>query len=118
MQQTDLSSFLPGNLLAYSDAMSMQHALELRSPFLDHRMIETVETISAGTRFAAGPKSILKHIAARFLPGSVLDRSKRGFNPPIGAWLKADLRSLVHDRLTPSSMNLFGIEWALSLIHI
>src|SRR5690606_18300975 len=37
MQWTDLQSFLPGNLLAYGDAMSMRHSLELRLPLIDHR---------------------------------------------------------------------------------
>ena len=68
MQATDLLSFLPGNLLAYGDAMSMMHALELRLPLLDHRLIELVQALSAGCRFASGKKTLLKAAARKLLP--------------------------------------------------
>ncbi|CAA7621650.1 asparagine synthase (glutamine-hydrolyzing) [Magnetospirillum sp. UT-4] len=112
MQQTDLVSFLPGNLLAYGDAMSMAVALELRLPFLDHRLVEAVGRISAATRFAAGKKTILKAVARRLLPPEIVDRPKLGFNPPMGLWLKNELKPLVAERLTPARMAALGLESA------
>ena len=111
MQQTDLLSFLPGNLLAYGDAMSMAVALELREPFLDHRLVEAVGRVASATRFAHGKKSILKAVARRLLPGEIVDRPKLGFNPPMGVWLKNDLKGLLSERLTRARMAALGLEW-------
>ena len=112
MQQTDLLSFLPGNLLSYGDAMSMAVALELRHPFLDHRLIECVGHMAAATRFEGGKKAILKAVARRLLPAAIVDRPKLGFNPPMGMWLKTDLKAMVAERLTPERMAALGLEWA------
>jgi asparagine synthase (glutamine-hydrolysing) len=111
MQQTDLLSFLPGNLLSYGDAMSMAVALELREPFLDHRLVEAMGRIAPATRFAAGKKSVLKAVARRLLPAEIVDRPKLGFNPPMGVWLKNDLKGLVAERLTSARMQALGLEW-------
>lgn len=111
MQQTDLVSFLPGNLLAYGDAMSMAHALELRLPLIDHRLIETVGTLAPGLRFQDGMKTLLKAVARRLLPAEIVDRPKRGFNPPMGVWLKTDLKGLVQDRLRPETLADLGLAW-------
>jgi asparagine synthase (glutamine-hydrolysing) len=111
MQQTDLLSFLPGNLLAYGDAMSMRHGLELRLPLIDHRVIEAVQRLSPELRFQGGMKTLLKAVARRLLPASVVDRRKRGFNPPMGVWLKNDLADLVAERLTPKTMASAGLAW-------
>jgi asparagine synthase (glutamine-hydrolysing) len=111
MQQTDLCSFLPGNLLAYGDAMSMAHALELRLPLLDHRLIETVSALDPTLRFAQGQKTLLKALAAKLLPREVVERPKRGFNPPMGVWLRRDLAPLVAERLTPERLARLSIAW-------
>lgn len=111
MQETDLLSFLPGNLMAYGDAMSMMHALELRLPLLDHRLIELVQALSAGCRFAAGKKTLLKAAARRLLPAEIVDRPKLGFNPPMGLWLRNELAPMVAERLTPERMAVLGLEW-------
>jgi len=111
MQQTDLCSFLPGNLLAYGDAMSMSHSLELRLPLIDHRLVEVVQTLGPDIRFANGAKTLLKAVARRLLPAEIVERPKRGFNPPMGVWLKHDLKSLVDERLTVETMGALGLEW-------
>jgi len=111
MQETDLLSFLPGNLMAYGDAMSMMHALELRLPLLDHRLIEQVQRLSAGCRFSAGKKTLLKAAARRLLPAEIVDRPKLGFNPPMGLWLRNELAPMVAERLVPERMRALGLEW-------
>jgi asparagine synthase (glutamine-hydrolysing) len=110
MQQTDLQSFLPGNLLAYGDAMSMSHAFELRLPLLDHRVVEMVGRLDPALRFAEGKKTLLRAVAARLLPASIVNRPKRGFNPPMGLWLKRELAGLVAERLQPSRLEAIGIS--------
>ncbi|MGE4279318.1 MAG: asparagine synthase (glutamine-hydrolyzing) [Magnetospirillum sp.] len=112
MQQTDLVSFLPGNLMSYGDAMSMAVALETRHPFLDHRLVEAVGRMSAATRMDGGKKAILKAVARKLLPPAIVDRPKLGFNPPMGIWLKTDLATMVTERLTKGRMAELGLEWA------
>ncbi|MSO54315.1 MAG: asparagine synthase (glutamine-hydrolyzing) [Rhodospirillales bacterium] len=111
MQETDVRTFLPGNILAYGDAMSMRHSLELRLPLLDHRVVEAVGEIPAALRVKGGSKAILKAIARRLLPPALVDRPKVGFNPPLSVWLKRDLGRVVDERLTPQSMATLGIDW-------
>ena len=111
MQQTDLVSFLPGNILAYGDAMSMATALELRTPLLDHRLVEAVGRLSPSLRFAAGKKTLLKAVARRLLPDAIVDRPKLGFNPPMGVWLGGELAPLLAERLTPERMAALGLAW-------
>jgi asparagine synthase (glutamine-hydrolysing) len=111
MQQTDLCSFLPGNLLAYGDAMSMSHALELRLPLIDHRLVAAVGRLTPSLRVAHGQKTLLKAIAAKLLPREIVERPKRGFNPPMGVWLRRDLAPLVAERLRPERLEPLGIAW-------
>ena len=111
MQQTDLLSFLPGNLLAYGDAMSMRHGLELRLPLIDHRVIEAMGRLDAATRVAGGLKAVLRAIAKRLLPTELVQGGKRGFNPPMGRWLKNELADEVSRRLTPAALAGVGIAW-------
>ncbi len=111
MQQTDLLSFLPGNILAYGDAMSMAAGLELRTPLLDHRLVEAVGRLAPGLRFAHGKKTLLKAVARRLLPAAIVDRPKLGFNPPMGVWLKGELAPLLAERLTRERMAALGLDW-------
>ena len=111
MQRTDLMSFLPGNLLAYGDAMSMAHSLELRLPMLDHRVIEAVGRLAPDTRVKGGLKAVLRAMARRLLPAEVARGAKRGFNPPMGVWLQGALKDLVAERLAPGSVAAMGLAW-------
>jgi asparagine synthase (glutamine-hydrolysing) len=110
MQSADLRSFLPGNILAYGDAMSMAHALELRLPLLDHKLVEAVGRFSAKLRLAHGTKTLLRAAAARLLPPAVTRRRKRGLNPPMGMWLKNELSGLVSEYLRPPNLEALGIN--------
>ena len=110
MQQTDLESFLPGNLLAYGDAMSMDHALELRLPLLDHRLTEWIARIDPALRMAGGKKALLRAAAKRVLPAALVDRPKRGFNPPIGLWLRNELAGLLRDSMPDANLARLQIE--------
>jgi asparagine synthase (glutamine-hydrolysing) len=109
MQETDLATFLPGNVLAYGDAMSMASALELRLPLLDHRLVEAVARLAPALRER---KRLLRAVARRLLPAEIVDRPKRGFNPPMGLWLKGPLKPLAEAHLRPERMARLGIAWA------
>ena len=91
----DVKSFLCCNVLEYADRMSMAHALELRAPFTDHRLVEFALRLPFQYKFRySESKWLLKQAMKPFLPPEVLNKRKLGFNPPVGAWLKGELRGL------------------------
>lgn len=92
----DVLTYLPDDLLAMGDRMSMAHALELRAPFLDTRLLTMLVTLPANMKVAGAPwqenlKIMLKRIAARHLPHDVVYRPKQGFMAPVKHWLRGDL---------------------------
>ncbi len=92
----DVLTYLPDDLLAVGDRMSMAHALELRAPFLDTRLLSLVLTLASDSKVAGWPwqerlKIMLKRIAARRLPNDVVYRPKQGFMAPVKHWLRDGL---------------------------
>ena len=99
----NLRTYLPDDLLPKMDRMTMAHALEARSPFLDRALVEYVATLPDELkRRGRRGKVILKDVAAELLPASILDRPKQGFGVPLGAWFREDLRPMVEDLLLAS----------------
>jgi asparagine synthase (glutamine-hydrolysing) len=97
---TDLHSFLPYNILRYSDRMSMAHGLEIRVPFTDHKLIEFLARVPWQAKLHRGQtKRLLRQAAQHWLPEKILQRGKVGLNPPMGLWLRGHLRSLVNEYL-------------------
>jgi len=106
----DQQYYLPDDILYKTDRMSMAHSLEVRPPFLDHRIVE----------FAAGlpdrfkirgfqQKYILRELMRGKLPAAVLDRKKTGFDIPTHDWFRGALRSLLLDTITPDAIRATGI---------
>jgi asparagine synthase (glutamine-hydrolysing) len=100
LQLLDVETYLPGDLLLKADLASMAHSLELRSPFLDHEVIELGLALpdSLKVRGRAG-KVALRRAFADLLPPQVSARGKTGFGVPLGRWFRSDLRELAHDVL-------------------
>lgn len=90
----DTATYLPGDLLVKVDRMSMAHALEVRSPLLDHRVHEFAASLPNRMKLRAGrTKWALKELARRRgLPDDLVDRPKQGFGVPIGPWFRDELR--------------------------
>lgn len=89
----DLVRGLPGDMLTKVDRMSMCHALEVRVPFLDHRLVEYALSLPASVKLeGTNTKAILKSAFHDLLPEDVLHRPKHGFDIPMGHWLKHELR--------------------------
>ncbi|MFL6233809.1 MAG: asparagine synthase (glutamine-hydrolyzing) [Thermoanaerobaculia bacterium] len=96
----DLKTWLADDGLVKVDRMSMAHALEVRCPLLDHRIIEFAARLPARLKLAAGTtKVLLRRVAERRLPAGILARPKRGFAPPVSRWLREDLRDFSRDLL-------------------
>jgi len=106
----DLATYLPDDLLAMADRMSMAHSLELRAPFCDHRVIEESLRIPAALKLPRlRLKGLLKAAFADVLPPQVLSHRKQGFMIPLGHWLRTDLRDLMEDLLAPEAVRSRGL---------
>lgn len=90
----DTATYLPGDLLLKVDRMSMWHALEVRSPLLDHEVHELAARTPASMKLRRGEtKWILKQLARRRgMPEHLVTRKKKGFGIPVGEWFRGDLR--------------------------
>ena len=101
MIRSDFEHYLPGDLLVKADLASMANSLELRSPFLDHDLIEWANSLPAKFKVAGREsKHILKDIVRSFVPAELIDRPKMGFAIPRADWLRHELREITHDLLT------------------
>jgi len=91
--------YLPDDLLTKVDRCSMQFALEVRSPFLDHELVGFSAGLTQSQLLAGGGKRLLREAFAPDLPRQVFQRPKMGFAIPIGDWFRTDLRDLLRDAL-------------------
>jgi asparagine synthase (glutamine-hydrolysing) len=100
LQRLDVATYLPGDLLPKSDIASMAHSLELRSPLLDHKVLEL--GISLPERLkqqGLEGKLALRRAFADDLPPLVAERSKSGFGVPLAAWFRGELKPLARELL-------------------
>jgi asparagine synthase (glutamine-hydrolysing) len=96
----DQKYFLSDDILTKVDRMSMAHAVEVRPPLLDHRIIEFAATLPPQLKIqGARQKCILKNLMRDKLPESVLNRRKTGLDIPAHEWLRGPLRPLLLDTL-------------------
>jgi asparagine synthase (glutamine-hydrolysing) len=96
----DVNLYLADDLLVKMDRATMAHALEARSPFLDHVLMEYVATLPPSFKLSGlQKKRILKASLRGLLPDAVLDRPKMGFCAPITTWFRGELRDMAYDIL-------------------
>ncbi|CAO3441344.1 asparagine synthase (glutamine-hydrolyzing) [Azospirillum endophyticum] len=102
-RELDSQNYLPGAVLAKVDRMSMQHSLEVRTPFLSIDVARFAARLPED-RIAVGRqgKLVLRRVAERLLPPDWLARPKKGFGMPVAGWGEATMRPVV-DRLLASS---------------
>jgi len=108
--RVDLDAYLPDDLLAMADRMSMSHSLEVRAPFCDHRIVEASLGLASRTKIpGARLKALLKIAFAGVLPDAVLSHPKQGFMIPLGEWLRRDLRPTLDELLAPDRVRARGL---------
>jgi len=94
----DYQTWLADDILVKADRASMAHGLEVRSPFLDHRLVEFCCGLPAWQkRRGREGKVLLRRVARGLVPQAVLDRAKQGFNAPVSHWLCGGWRELAED---------------------
>lgn len=107
MAYADLRFFLLEDMLVKVDRMSMAHSLEVRSPMLDHHLVEFAARLPIEQKFRRWEgKAILKDVLRPMLPADVLKRKKRGFSVPLRDWLRTSLDEMVGDYLSPDGGRL------------
>ncbi len=96
----DQMTYLPNDLLVKVDIASMANSLEARSPFLEHKVIEFAASLPENLKMRRfQTKYLLKKVAARLVPRSVVYRQKMGFGVPVGKWFRGEMRDFVHSVL-------------------
>ena len=101
MLYMDLKGLLPGDMLTKVDRMSMVNSLEVRVPFLDHTLVDYVFGLSGDTKLRGkGGKYILLETFKDHLPVAIHERPKWGFEMPIGAWFRRELKFLIDEYLS------------------
>lgn len=106
----DQRYYLTDDLLQKVDRMSMAHSLEVRPPYLDHRIIEFAASLP--DRFKVSGrchKVILRRLMRTKLPASVLRRSKTGLDIPTHDWLRGPLRPFLEETLSPEAVKQSGL---------
>ncbi len=110
MFAVDAETQLPDDLLMLTDKMSMAVSLECRVPLLDHQLVELAAAMPAAIKVRGGRlKHVMKAALADLLPDDILNRKKRGFGTPMGAWLKRELAPLLRRLLAPDVVSARGL---------
>ncbi len=106
----DLKLYLPEDVLAKVDAMSMATSLEARVPYLDNDVVDLALSIPSALKVRGGDRKwILKRAFAGALPEAVLARGKEGFSMPMKHWLAHEWNPLMHELLSPRSLAAQGL---------
>jgi asparagine synthase (glutamine-hydrolysing) len=110
MLYVDVKNSLPGDMLTKVDLMSMRNSLEVRIPFLDHEVVEFAFEMEGSVKLKGlKRKYILMETFKDILPPMLHNRPKWGFEMPIGAWLRTELRFLIDEFLSRDFINKQGI---------
>ena len=105
----DYKTFLPDDILALSDRLSMAHGLEIRVPLVDHVLVEEIFPLPASVKL--GPlrlKHLLRRALRSRLPAAHFRAPKRGFVGPTAAWLRHELRPILEDELSAARLERIG----------
>lgn len=109
----DVLSTLPNDMLHKVDLTSMAHALEVRTPFLDKRVVEFAFSLPAEAKLIkSSTKHILRETFGPLLPPIVMTRGKRGFEAPLLELLRGPLASLIDATCTKDTAESAGLDWS------
>jgi asparagine synthase (glutamine-hydrolysing) len=110
VQYLDIKTYLPGDILTKVDRASMAHALEVRVPLLDHKLVEWMATLQPDVKLKGREgKYIFKKALEDYLPNDILYRPKMGFSVPLNAWFKGPLKDRVREALLGETMARSGL---------
>ena len=109
MMSHDLAHALPGMILTKVDRASMARSLEVRSPFLDHGLVEWAQALPVEHKLGPeGRKLVVRRALSGRVPAALLERPKKGFGTPLGRWFRRELRPLAEEHLGHSRLAAAG----------
>jgi len=104
MLYVDAKVWLPDDLLLKADKMTMANALELRVPFLDHKLVGFAAQLAQDRKLRGGTgKYLLRRLMEPILPPSIIRRPKKGFPVPTQKWLRGQLKDFARQALLDSA---------------
>src|SRR5208283_498608 len=107
--EMEWNTIFPDQVLAFVDFLSMAHSVEIRSPFLDYRLVEFASTIPAAMKIRHGNvKDILKKSVEPLLPAGITTRPKEGFVLPIFDWMAEKLKPYCIEVLSDNRLRRHG----------
>lgn len=92
MSYIDLKIWLGEALLSKVDRISMANSLEVRTPFLDHRLVDYMFSVQSDIKVGDTNKYLLKKIASKYIPDIIINRTKKGFNSPFNEWIQEEYK--------------------------
>lgn len=118
--KTDLDLVLAGDMLVKVDLMSMANSVEVRSPFLDHHVVEFAFSLPAHYKInGTARKKIVKDVFRHLLPDEIYHRGKQGFEIPMLGWFRKELHSFIFDELLNKKFieeqGLFDYEFIIEM---
>ncbi|MES2537644.1 MAG: XrtA/PEP-CTERM system amidotransferase [Pseudomonadota bacterium] len=120
VQYLDMKTYLVGDILTKVDRASMAHALEVRVPLLDHKLVEWMSGLPASMKLRGNEgKYVFKKSLQPYLPDDILYRDKMGFSIPLASWFRGPLRQRLSDALlgqTLANTGMFNREFLKEML--
>ncbi len=119
VQYLDMKTYLVGDILTKVDRASMAHALEVRVPFLDHKLVEWVSGLPLDYKIRGTEgKFMLKQALEPHLPHDIMYRKKMGFSIPVAEWFRGPLLGKLRSAMSSQRMSDTGLFDMAFLSHM
>lgn len=120
MSYIDLKIWLGEALLSKVDRISMRNSLEVRTPFLDFNLVDYMFSIDSKIKVGNTNKYLLKKIASKYIPETIINRTKKGFNSPFNEWIHEEYKDSILDTLLKvnNETNLFNEEYLNQIYNL
>jgi len=110
IQYLDFKTYLVGDINTKVDRASMAHALEVREPLMDHKLVEWISGLPSSLKLHGSEgKYVFKKALEPYLPNDVLYRPKMGFSVPLASWFRGPLKQRVRDAMLGTTLGDTGI---------
>ncbi|MCT7571531.1 asparagine synthase (glutamine-hydrolyzing) [Aliarcobacter butzleri] len=120
MSYIDLKIWLGESLLSKVDRISMGNSLEVRTPFLDFNLVNYMFSVESHIKVGDTNKYLLKKIASKYIPQTIINRTKKGFNSPFNEWLNKEYKGKILEVIVEvnNQTNLFNHEYILHIYEL